>query len=152
MATSQMVKVLTVFRGLSSRDPDLAAKYVHPEKYIEHNPQAGDGVAGLKACIRSFPTDNHLRVVRAFEDGAYVFSQEEGLILGENIFFDIFRFADDLIVEHWVFSAKGAPPNQSGHTQTDGPTGANLSAAEQPQPARAKPGATRMGHPRVLTC
>ena len=105
MATSQMVKVLTVFRGLSSRDPDLAAKYVHPEKYIEHNPQAGDGVAGLKACIRSFPTDNHLRVVRAFEDGAYVFSQEEGLILGENIFFDIFRFADDLIVEHWVFSA-----------------------------------------------
>jgi predicted SnoaL-like aldol condensation-catalyzing enzyme len=65
--------------------------------------------------------------LRTFQDGHYIFSQEEGLILGENIFFDIFRFEDALIVEHWVFSAKGAPPNQSGHTQTDGPTEAKLS-------------------------
>ena len=31
------------------------------------------------------------------------------------------------IVEHRVFSAKATPPNESGHTQTDGPTQANLS-------------------------
>jgi predicted SnoaL-like aldol condensation-catalyzing enzyme/uncharacterized protein YndB with AHSA1/START domain len=127
MATSHIEKVLTVFRGLAGRDPDLAAKYINPEKYIEHNPHVGDGVEGLKAYVRSLPNDNHLRVVRAFQDGLYVFSQEEGLILGKNIFFDIFRFEDDLIVEHWAFSAKDAPPNQSGHTQTDGPTEAKLS-------------------------
>jgi predicted SnoaL-like aldol condensation-catalyzing enzyme len=43
-------------------------------------------------------------------------------VLGQNIFFDIFRLEDSLVVEHWVFSAKAAPPNKSGHTQTDGPT------------------------------
>jgi predicted SnoaL-like aldol condensation-catalyzing enzyme len=68
-----------------------------------------------------------LKVLRAFQDGPYVFSHEEGLILGQSVFFDIFRFEDGLIVEHWVFSAQGAPPNKSGHTQTDGPTQAKLS-------------------------
>ena len=82
----------------------------------------------MRAYIDQFPPDNHfLKVTRAFQDGPYVFTQEEGLILGENIFFDIFRFEDGSIVEHWVFSAKAAPPNQSGHTQTDGPTQAKLS-------------------------
>jgi len=59
--------------------------------------------------------------VKAFQDGSDVFTQSEGQILGKNIFFDIFRFEDGLIVEHWIFSTKTAPPNQSGHTQTDGP-------------------------------
>ena len=54
-------------------------------------------------------------------------THEEGQILGQSVFFDIFRFEDGLIVEHWVFSAQGAPPNKSGHTQTDGPTQAKLS-------------------------
>ncbi len=61
-------------------------------------------------------------MVRAFQDGNYVFTQEDGLILGQNTFFDVFRFEDGLIVEHWAFSAKAGPPNKSGHTQTDGPT------------------------------
>jgi predicted SnoaL-like aldol condensation-catalyzing enzyme len=30
------------------------------------------------------------------------------------------------MVEHWAFSAPAAPPNQSGHTQTDGPTRAKF--------------------------
>ena len=34
----------------------------------------------------------------------------------------MFKFEGGLIVEHWVFSAKAAPPNRSGHTQVDGPT------------------------------
>jgi predicted SnoaL-like aldol condensation-catalyzing enzyme len=44
------------------------------------------------------------------------------------VFFDIYRFEDGLVVEHWAFSTMDAPPNQSGHTQTDGPTEATLSA------------------------
>jgi predicted SnoaL-like aldol condensation-catalyzing enzyme len=65
-------------------------------------------------------------VVRAFQDGPYVFTQEEGLILGQSVFFDVFRFEDGMIVEHWVFSTKAARPNESGHTQSDGPTEAKL--------------------------
>jgi len=128
MAKSDIEKVLTVFQGIASRNPDLATKYMDPKKYTQHNPYAADGVEGLRDYISQFPKENHhLKVVRAFQDGPYVFAQEEGLILGQNLFFDIFRFEDGLIVEHWVFSEKAAPPNQSGHTQTDGPTQAKLS-------------------------
>jgi hypothetical protein len=71
-------------------------------------------------------------VVRAFQDGPYVFAQSKGLISGQGVFFDIFRFEDGLMVEHWVFSAPAAPPNESGHTQTDGPTAAtNLQDTEK---------------------
>jgi predicted SnoaL-like aldol condensation-catalyzing enzyme len=128
MSTSEIEKVLTIFRGIASRDAELTTKYMNPEKYIQHNPHAADGVEGLKEYVRQFPLENHhLKVLRAFQDGPYVFSHEEGLILGQSVFFDIFRFEDGLIVEHWVFSAQGAPPNKSGHTQTDGPTQAKLS-------------------------
>jgi predicted SnoaL-like aldol condensation-catalyzing enzyme len=128
MSMSEIEKVLTVLRGIGARDAYLATKYMNPEKYVQHNPHAVDGVDGLKEYISQFPRENHhLKIVRAFQDGAYVFTQEEGLILGQNVFFDIFRLEDGLIVEHWVFSAQGAPPNKSGHTQTDGPTQATLS-------------------------
>jgi hypothetical protein len=30
---------------------------------------------------------------------------------GRNVFFDIFRFENGLVVEHWAFSAMDAPPN-----------------------------------------
>ena len=46
----------------------------------------------------------------------------QGSIGGGNVFFDVFRFEDDIIVEHWTFSAAAAPPNEGEHTQTDGPT------------------------------
>ena len=121
-------KVITVFQGIDARDADLATKYINPDKYIQHNPHAADGVDGLREYIKQFPPENHhLKVVRAFQDGPYVFTQEEGLLLGQNIFFDIFQFEGGLIVEHWVFSTKAALPNQSGHTQTDGPTEAKPS-------------------------
>jgi len=84
-----------------------------------------DGVAGLKDEISQLPRENHhLEVVREFQDGPHVITQSEGLIGGQGVFFDIFRFEDGLMVEHWVFSALAAPPNDSGHTQTDGPTAA----------------------------
>lgn len=122
MATSNIEKVLTVFRGIASRDPDLATQYINPENYIEHNPHSADGAAGFREYIGCSPRENPLQVVRVFEDGPYVFTQEDGQILDQSTFFDIFRFEDGLIVEHWGFSAKTAPPNKSGHTQTDGPT------------------------------
>jgi predicted SnoaL-like aldol condensation-catalyzing enzyme len=123
MATSDIEKVLTVFQGVEAGDAELATKYLNPHKYIEHNPSLGDGVEGFREYIRLLSREDHrLKVVRAFQDGNYVFTQEDGLILGQNTFFEVFRFEDGLIVEHWVFSAKAGPPNKSGHTQTDGPT------------------------------
>src|SRR6202161_485812 len=85
MPKSDIEKVLTVFQGIGERDADLATKYMNPKKYIQHNPHAADGAGGLREYISQFPRENHhLQVVRAFQDGPYVFTQEEGLILGQN--------------------------------------------------------------------
>ena len=123
MAKSDIEKALTVFQGISARDASLAASYVNPEKFVQHDPHIADGVEGLKEYISHLPKENHpLKVTRAFQDGSYVFTQEEGQIFDQSTFFNIFRFEDGLIVEHWGFSAEAAPSNESGHTQTDGPT------------------------------
>ncbi len=121
MAISEIEKVLTVFQGVATRDVEMATRYVNPENYTEHNPRAADGIGGLREYIRHLPREDHYSVTRAFQDGSYVFTHGDGLILGQNIFFEVFRFEESLIVEHWVFAAKEAPPNESGHTQTDGP-------------------------------
>ena len=130
MTITGLEKVRTVLEGTAARNTDLASEYVSPKQYIEHNPRAADGVEGLREYIHQVKPDDFLKIVRAFQDGAYVFTHGEGLILGQNIFFDLFRLEEGLIVEHWAFSAKAAPPNQSGHTQTDGPTAAKLSEDE----------------------
>jgi len=123
MAKSDIESVLTVFRGIGDRDAELAIKNMHPTKYKQHNPYASDGVAGVRDWIARLPREKSpLTTVRAFQDGPYVFTQTEGDLFGQKMFFDVFKLANGLIVEHWVFSTEAAPPNQSGHTQTDGPT------------------------------
>ena len=123
MPATDIEKVVNALQGFASRDADFATRHVNPSKFIQHNPFVADGIAGLKDEISQLPGENHhLEVVRVFRGGPYVFTQTEGVVGGQSVFFDIFRFEDGLMVEHWVFSAPAATPNQSGHTQTDGPT------------------------------
>ena len=122
MAPSNLEKALIVLAGIANRDPDQAARYFHATNYVEHHPDVSDGVEGWKEYVGYLPREIRLRVVRAFEDGPYVFTQADGQIADQNTFFDVFRFEDGLIVEHWTFSAPAGPPNQSGHTQVDGRT------------------------------
>ncbi len=131
MARSDIEKVLAVLEGIGARDADLAARDINPEKYVQHNPREADGVEGLREYISQLLREDHYKATRAFQDGSYVFAQGEGQILGQNIFFDLFRFEDGLIVEHWGFSAQAALPNLSGHTQTDGPTQAKSEDTEK---------------------
>jgi predicted SnoaL-like aldol condensation-catalyzing enzyme/uncharacterized protein YndB with AHSA1/START domain len=129
MAKTDIEKVLTIFQGISAGDVDLATQYIDHQCFVQHNPYAGDGVEGLRQFISQSPRDQlQLTVVRAFQDGHYVVTQAGGQRSGRSVFFDIFRFEDGLVVEHWAFSAMDAPPNLSGHTQTDGPTEVKLSA------------------------
>ena len=68
------------------------------------------------------PEKSPITVVRAFQDGDYVFTQAEGDLYGPKVFFDIFRFDHGKIVEHWDNLTEQTPPNASGHTPVDGPT------------------------------
>lgn len=123
MATSDFDKAMSMLRGIASRDAALATRYVDRRRFVEHNPRIGDGTEGLREFVADSPQEQRqLNVIRAFQDGAFVFTQEQGAVSDRSEFFDVFRFEGGQIVEHWGFTAAGGPPNRSGHTQADGPT------------------------------
>lgn len=99
------------------------ASYINPQKYIQHNLAVADGIEGFGAVLANKPPQGFkARVVRAFQDGDFVFTHTEYDFFGPKVGFDVFRFEDGLIVEHWDNLAPITPPNPSGHTQLDGPT------------------------------
>ena len=122
MIMTDIERAKTFLQGVATGDPDLATRHVDPDRYVEHDPLVADGAVELWRHVDGLPKDNDLEVVRLLQDGAFVVTQAQGDVLGRAVFFEVFRFEDGMIVEHWVFSAEGAPPNRSGHTQADGPT------------------------------
>lgn len=124
--SEQIEKALSYFEGISTGSSVLATRYMNPGRYVEHNPRARDGVEGARQYVDQIAADGtELKVIRTLVDGPHVVIQADGHIRGDGTFFDVFRFEEGLIVEHWAFSAKAGPPNKSGHTQVDGPTEAD---------------------------
>ena len=101
-----------------------AIGYVNPEQYTQHNLAVANGLAGFGAVLQALPKDSaKLNVIRAFTDGDYVFSHTDYNFFGPKVGFDIFRFEDGLIVEHWDnLVVKADTANPSGRTQLDGTT------------------------------
>jgi len=98
------------------------------EPFVQHDPNIGDGLPGLRAFVTELansPTTN-ITIYRTVVDGDIVMlhSKYEGWpgFSGPVIAFDLFRFKDGKIVEHWGGQTLEAAPNPSGHTQVDGPT------------------------------
>ncbi len=111
------------------RKKDVAAVDRHfAESFIQHDPNLADGLAGMKSfaaeIARSPAAD--ITICRTLVDGDFVLlhSRYEGVgrYGGPAIAFDVFRFKDGKIVEHWGGQEPEAPPNLSGRTQVDGPT------------------------------
>ncbi len=97
--------------------------YINPNKYIQHNLAIGDGLEGFGEIMKNAPEGGFSsKVVRSFEDGDYVVTHMEYDFFGPKAGFDVFRFEDGLIVEHWDNLIDVQPPNPSGRTQFDGPT------------------------------
>jgi predicted SnoaL-like aldol condensation-catalyzing enzyme len=98
------------------------------EPFIQHDPNIADGLPGMRSfaaeIARSPATD--ITIYRTLVDGDFVLlhSRYEGVARydGPAIAFDLFRFKDGKIVEHWGGQEPEAPPNLSGRTQVDGPT------------------------------
>jgi predicted SnoaL-like aldol condensation-catalyzing enzyme len=89
----------------------------------QHNLPVGDGLAGFGAVLQALPKGSaKVGTVRVFQDGDHVFAHTEYDFFGPKIGFDIFRFENGKIVEHWDnLQEKPAGPNPSGRTMTDGP-------------------------------
>lgn len=114
--------VVELLKSLESGD-SKPVSYINPNKYIQHNLAVADGLQGLGELLRQLPPNSvKVKTVRVYQDGDYVFAHTDYNFFGPKIGFDIFRFEDGRIVEHWDNLQATAPANPSGHTMTDGPT------------------------------
>jgi len=122
MQLSKKEKVVALLNSFNTGD-QTPISYINPEKYIQHNLAVGDGLAGFGAVMQHAPPQGFkAKVVRAFEDGDFVVTHTEYDFFGPKVGFDVFRFEEGLIVEHWDNLTEITPPNPSGRTQFDGAT------------------------------
>lgn len=119
--TSQKQQVVDLLNAIATGAAEPVA-VINPDKYIQHNLGAANGLADFKALQQAVPKGGSVRTVRVFQDGDYVFAHSEYNVFGSMIGFDIFRFEDGKIVEHWDNLQAKAGPNPSGHSMIDGPT------------------------------
>ncbi|MDP2344868.1 MAG: nuclear transport factor 2 family protein [Deltaproteobacteria bacterium] len=95
------------------------------EHYIQHNPAAADGAAGLKQLtdiLKVIPGPLiKMRALRVFQDGDMVFTHSHADLFGKKAVFDVMRFSDGKIVEHWDNFQDAGGENAAGHSMIDGP-------------------------------
>ena len=118
--------VINLLKSIETGDPGPAA-VVNPSRYIQHNPMVADGLAGFAAVLQALPKGSaKVDTVRVFQDGPFVFAHTRYNFFGPKIGFDIFRFEDGQIVEHWDnLQTTPAAANPSGRSMTDGATTAS---------------------------
>ena len=116
-------KAVALLNSIESGDAS-AIGYVNPNHYTQHNLAVGDGLAGFGEVMKMLPPGSaKVNVVRSFQDGDYVVTHTDYNFFGPKVGFDVFRFDDGKIVEHWDnLTEKASQPNPSGRTQLDGAT------------------------------
>ena len=122
VTSSRRQRIRTLLKGIETGDP-AAVEVVNPNKYIQHNPQTHEGGEGLAALFKRISQSSpKVNVVRAFEDGEYVFAHTEYDFSTRRIGFEVFRFEGDQAVEHWDNIQERKGPNTDGNSMVDGPT------------------------------
>lgn len=120
---SKKQQVVALLKSIETGDT-APVGFINPNKYIQHNLAVADGLAGFGAVLQALPEGlAKVDTVRAFEDGDYVFTHTEYNFFGPKIGFDIFRYENGLIVEHWDnLQVTPEQPNPSGRSMVDGST------------------------------
>jgi len=122
MTVTKKDQIRALLKSIETGDPGPVA-VVNEAKYIQHNPQTHEGSEGLAALFKRLSeTSPRVNVVRAFEDGEFVFAHTEYDFARRNIGFEVFRFEDGRAVEHWDNIQKRQGPNADGRSMVDGPT------------------------------
>jgi predicted SnoaL-like aldol condensation-catalyzing enzyme len=116
-------RIRAFLKSIETGDPGPIA-VVNEEKYIQHNPQTEEGSEGLAVLFqRLSKTSPRVNIVRAFEDGDFVFAHTEYDFSRRNIGFEVFRFEDGRAVEHWdnIQPRLGPPINRAAVWSTGRP-------------------------------
>ncbi|MDM8359121.1 nuclear transport factor 2 family protein [Pandoraea communis] len=120
MAANKQVVLAFYDAGLNRKDFDAARQYLGAQ-YIQHNPNAADGVEGFGKFLeflRKNQPDSRSDVVRAFADGDYVILHVRKVPRPGDLpiaIVDIFRLDKGKIVEHWDVSQQVPAKTVSGN-------------------------------------
>lgn len=115
-------QIRALLKSIETGDPGPIA-VVNEARYIQHNPQTREGSEGLAALFKRLSkTQPRVNIVRAFEDGDFVFAHTEYDFASRKIGFEVFRFEDGQAVEHWDNIQERQGPNQAGRSMVDGTT------------------------------
>ena len=119
---SNKTKVIELITSIETGDIKPVG-YINENKYIQHNLAVKDGLAGFGEVLAMLPKGSaKAKVIRAFQDGDFVFTHTKYNFFGPKAGFDIFRFEDGKIVEHWDNLQTIVENTASGRTMFDGPT------------------------------
>ncbi len=108
-------------------DPSAAQQLLAPD-YIQHNPAVPTGAAPILGFIPGLKDSGiEVNIHRVIAEGDMVvlhttYNNAQAFGADTLVGFDVFRVEDEKVAEHWDNLTPLAPPNPSGHTQTDGPT------------------------------
>ena len=87
-----------VFDAFRAGDTDAFARYIVPD-YVQHNPQAGDGLSAVQAFFKQLgPVDVQIHRMIGEGDLVAVHAHYRTFNMAG---VDMFRFRDGKIVEHW---------------------------------------------------
>lgn len=115
-------KAIAVLESFESGNPEAITAYVNPDKYIQHNQALPDGRGAMLGALDHLKEiGTKVSVKRALVDGDYVALHSVYDFHGPKIAFDIFRFENGLIVEHWDNLQEMEDKTPSHHTMIDGP-------------------------------
>jgi predicted SnoaL-like aldol condensation-catalyzing enzyme len=122
--SSNEQKAVAVVESFESGDPTAFEEYVSEETYIQHNLMAPNGRQAILEALPSLAeAGTTVDVRRAIEDGDLVALHVEYTLFGTpTIAFDVYRFEDGLIVEHWDNLQPEVADTVSGRSMIDGPT------------------------------
>jgi len=119
---SNKQRVVELLKSIENGDTKPVS-YINPKEYTQHNLAVGNGLSGFGEVLSQLPIGSaKVETVRAFEDGDYVFTQTKYNFFGPKAGFDVFRFENGLIVEHWDNLQEIVDKTVSGRTQFDGTT------------------------------
>ena len=98
---SNKEKATALITSMETGDQSTIA-YINPTNYKQHNLMVADGLEGFGEVLHNAPEGGFkAKVVRSFQDGDYTFSHTIYDFFGPKVGFDVFRFENGQIVEHW---------------------------------------------------